>query len=686
MFAIIITEKGGTERREVFDKTEINVGRVQGNELMLPKGNVSKHHARLLYRDGRFIVTDLKSTNGTYVNGRKITQATIVREGDKIYVGDFIFRLEMPPQTGASAATPVVAEPAEPVGSSRNPAAGPPSPDNSQPSSPDSGISHFPLEQDPDEPSWAGSPQRPSSPPLRMPAPPRVPSGAQIPAPMPYVPPHVPQAAPAAPARAPAAPPAPPARPIARVSNPEPPPPPAPIAVQRAPSVPSVGIASRSAQSPALRQSVPLAPITASDSAYISPERAAAAALLRRIEDSFDLSSIDNGTPPNPTFAERIEHSLREEIHAIRASGELSAQTDVEAVVREAREELIGVGPLGELFRDDDVTEIRIHRHSWVSSVRTAGPRRAEPPFASETSLQRILRRLCVRSGQPALPGETIVNRFVSIDNVHLAAAFGPSARPGTAATLRKCSTASHTLDDLVRAGALSRSMATFLSHAVAGHVNALITTGPGADPRMLLSALLRATRPTDHALLLAGTDCTLALSNNATFIPLPSGADGAAVLRASAKLDADCLFVATPDGTLLSEVIDAVASGTDSVVAVVRAPSLRHALDRIGPNVASARSGLTPEIVREAVSSAFDLFIEVARMRDGRVRVVRIAEPSGLEARTVGYRDIFNFVPERTTAGGTIEGSFQPTGIVPRAVEALDARGITLEPSLFHR
>ena len=51
LFAIVIHEKGGAERRESFDGTEISVGRVQGNELMLPKGNVSKRHARLLYRD-----------------------------------------------------------------------------------------------------------------------------------------------------------------------------------------------------------------------------------------------------------------------------------------------------------------------------------------------------------------------------------------------------------------------------------------------------------------------------------------------------------------------------------------------------------------------------------------------------------------------------------------------------------
>src|SRR5579862_575101 len=103
VFSIIISEKGGAERKESFDKNEINVGRVQGNDLMLPKGNVSKRHARLLYRDGRFIVTDLKSTNGTYVNGRKIAQATIVREGDKIYIGDFVLRIESTSSGGSGA-------------------------------------------------------------------------------------------------------------------------------------------------------------------------------------------------------------------------------------------------------------------------------------------------------------------------------------------------------------------------------------------------------------------------------------------------------------------------------------------------------------------------------------------------------------------------------------------------------
>jgi pilus assembly protein CpaF len=94
MFSITVTEKGGEQRRLDFDKPEITIGRVQGNDVILPKGNVSKRHARIVLKDGKFIIVDLKSTNGTYVNGRKITSPLVVKETDKIYIGDFILGVE----------------------------------------------------------------------------------------------------------------------------------------------------------------------------------------------------------------------------------------------------------------------------------------------------------------------------------------------------------------------------------------------------------------------------------------------------------------------------------------------------------------------------------------------------------------------------------------------------------------
>src|SRR6188508_2106248 len=90
MFTIVIQEKGGEARRMVFNKPEVTIGRVQGNDIVLPKGNVSKRHARIVLKDGKFIIVDLKSTNGTYVNGRKITSPLVVKDSDKIYIGDFI--------------------------------------------------------------------------------------------------------------------------------------------------------------------------------------------------------------------------------------------------------------------------------------------------------------------------------------------------------------------------------------------------------------------------------------------------------------------------------------------------------------------------------------------------------------------------------------------------------------------
>src|SRR6185295_5524683 len=91
---VVISEKGGEQRRVEFDKSEVTIGRVQGNDIILPKGNVSKRHSRIVLKDGKFIIVDIKSTNGTYVNGRKITSPLVIKPTDKIYIGDFILTVD----------------------------------------------------------------------------------------------------------------------------------------------------------------------------------------------------------------------------------------------------------------------------------------------------------------------------------------------------------------------------------------------------------------------------------------------------------------------------------------------------------------------------------------------------------------------------------------------------------------
>ncbi|MEO8701206.1 MAG: FHA domain-containing protein [Kofleriaceae bacterium] len=77
-------------RKLVFDKSEVSIGRVQGNDIVLTHASVSKRHGRLVVKDGKLIMVDLKSTNGTFVNARRITSPLVIRATDKIRIGEFV--------------------------------------------------------------------------------------------------------------------------------------------------------------------------------------------------------------------------------------------------------------------------------------------------------------------------------------------------------------------------------------------------------------------------------------------------------------------------------------------------------------------------------------------------------------------------------------------------------------------
>ncbi|WNG18619.1 ATPase, T2SS/T4P/T4SS family [Cystobacter fuscus] len=94
MFLITLEEKGGGTEQIEFEKNEITIGRLDGNDIRLAKGNVSKYHSKIIAKDGKFIVVDMKSTNGTFVNGKKIAGPQVVKPTDQISIGDYILNVE----------------------------------------------------------------------------------------------------------------------------------------------------------------------------------------------------------------------------------------------------------------------------------------------------------------------------------------------------------------------------------------------------------------------------------------------------------------------------------------------------------------------------------------------------------------------------------------------------------------
>ncbi len=696
MFSIIISEKGGAERREHYDRTEINVGRVQGNDLMLPKGNVSKRHARLLYRDGRFIVTDLKSTNGTYVNGRKIAQATIVREGDKIYIGDFVLRIE----SGAAASGPPQQVVADEISAGDQVSGNEPSNPVSSPSSaekalarasvprieskpveqggpPRTGqeiISHFPLEQDPDD----------SVPAYAVPGPPRVPSATrphgttkQSAAPPPPV---------VAPLQAPSAPSG-----VARTTSPSvgvtgP----APAPTVAAPAHGPTPVPSPSASPSA----IPVSPIRRAtspssdradgrpDPAVMHAHRMALASLVDRVAAAVDLEALDSGAAAGEELVRGIDRVLAERAGAMKADGELSPELDADALVVEARRELLEHGPVGPLLEDEDVSEVQIVRHDFVVAMQGRRQSIPEIAFTSERAVARLVRRLCMASGKPLEPGERYVER--RLPQGRLFAVLPRSAEQGHMVVVRKPQRADLSLDDLVRSGTISRAMAGLFAQCVAARGNILVTGALGAGTTSLIAALAAAGGTDDRVVVLQEDD-ELIFNQPHTVSILLEGDDGPRAVRAAARVHPDRLVVGCFAGHVAAEVVDAIGDGVDGVLAAARAPTLRQAAARLTADLAATRPGLTPDTAREWLTSAFDLAIEIARLRDGRHRVLRIAE-LGVEGNAVALRDVFTFNFERTAAGGAVEGSFHASGVVPRIVEDLQARGAAVDLSIFKR
>lgn len=102
MIKVTVSEKGGEKKDTYFDKTEISLGRIQGNDLVLNKKNISKKHAQIIKRNGDMIILDLGSTNGTFVNGRRITAPKSISFEDKIYIGDYLIYVEEVPDDDVS--------------------------------------------------------------------------------------------------------------------------------------------------------------------------------------------------------------------------------------------------------------------------------------------------------------------------------------------------------------------------------------------------------------------------------------------------------------------------------------------------------------------------------------------------------------------------------------------------------
>jgi pilus assembly protein CpaF len=408
--------------------------------------------------------------------------------------------------------------------------------------------------------------------------------------------------------------------------------------------------------------------------------RLALITLVDRVADVVDLAPLKHAAPVSEAVSQQLDRAVREQAKAMREEGEAPEGTDLELLARDALRELVGLGPIGPLLEDDETLEVHVTRPDYVLAVKNGQPTLADPSFTSEDALARVVARLAQQSGDPWREGEHVIER--RLPRGAQMVAIAPPAANTWVLTLRKRRRIEASLEDLVRSGAMSRSIAAFLEACLAARANVLVVGSGAGAVAMTLAGLASAIPPGERVAVLQ--DAGEIVIGQAQVIPLSigdHGARGEEAVRAASRLGADRLVVVSLAGSVAAATLDAIGEGAEGVLAGVGAPSLRHGLARLAAQVALARPGASIEAAREAAGESFDVVVEVVRTTDGRLRVLRVAELAGSEGKGIATRDLFVL-----SADGTGEGAYVATGTVPRLTHDFAARGVRLDGGLFKR
>ena len=460
MFTVAITEKGGSQKRLTFTESEVTIGRVPGNDVVLPKGNVSKRHSRIVLKDNRFIVVDLKSTNGTYVNGRKITSPLVVKEGDKIYIGDFILTLE-----GDAALT-------SPADAMKQPSV---LPDN------ESEVAQGSL-----------------PPPLPSRAPEPMPDG-ELPAVLraASTPPSNPPSGSANTAvnmQAPNMPP--PSAAMHGVSAPEPPELTNVVAfpAEEPTTNESIEPQAMAVGAPAMRSVPPvLAPPTPSTTAPTKSMPPSARddlrSLMTRLGREFDVDNADPAGLYDEKRWQKAERAIQGKLGELTSEGAITRTADKSSLARAALHEAVGLGPLDALLADASVRHVVVERFDRVRADRGHGLTVEASTFSSPQALVTVARRLIAQGG---LERRDVTSCDLALPSgVQLVAVMPNAASEGPVLSLRRRPLEPTSLGELEQTGRITDAHATLLREALATRKHVWVVGSHDANPADIMGSLL---------------------------------------------------------------------------------------------------------------------------------------------------------------------------------------------------
>lgn len=390
--------------------------------------------------------------------------------------------------------------------------------------------------------------------------------------------------------------------------------------------------------------------------------------LLRRL----DLRRIDINRMSDEELWRLAQRHLREVLDG-RVPPAQKAQLE-----RQVLQEVVGVGVLEDLLRDDTVTEIMVNGPERIFVERSGRLVRCEARFSGVRALQGAIERLLARSGRRVDESSPMVDARLA-DGSRVNVIVPPLALCGPAVTIRKFARRPLDMHALVQNGTLSQAMADFLRVAVHARRNIVVSGGTGTGKTTLLNCLSGLIPPGERIVTIEDSaELQLSHENLVSLEARPSNSEGRGLVsirdlvRNALRMRPDRIVVGECRGGETLDMLQAMNTGHDGSLTTAHANSPRDLLSRLEVMTLMAGMELPLLAVREQIASAVNLIVQQVRFPCGSRRIVAITEVTGTESGRIQTQDLFRYESSGLSREGRNEGVFRACGNEPAFFESL--------------
>jgi len=393
----------------------------------------------------------------------------------------------------------------------------------------------------------------------------------------------------------------------------------------------------------------------------------------------------------NLSLLERASRdSLRQEIRGV--VGQLVAQEkrlltsfQIDQLIEDVLDELLGLGPIEPLLKDDTVNDILINTHNSVYVERRGILEKTDVRFQDTRHLLRIINKIVAAVGRRVDESQPMVDARLP-DGSRVNAIIPPLAVDGPLVSIRKFAATPIHMAKLVELRTLTDEMAKVLLGIVKCRRNVLISGGTGTGKTTTLNALSAYIDNKERVVTIEDSaELQLQQPHVCRLETRPMNIEGKGevvqrdLVRNALRMRPDRIIVGEVRSGEAFDMLQAMNTGHEGSMTTVHANSPRDALARIEQMIGMAGLDITPRSIRAQISSAIHVVVQLERMEDGRRRVVSISEVVGMEQETTLMQEIYRFRRRGVDHDGTVQGDFETTGVRPRFLDMMIARGLEL-------